>query len=116
VQPGVTTSLDSLTVFNSGSAYDFFSLVVTGEDANWDVILGQSVVGVNTGDPARVSVKIRVGAGVDSGTVRNLKIEARSSSDGTVRASVDLVLTALGEAEPPLPPARLKTYLPQIQR
>ena len=117
VRPGATTSLDSLTVFNSGSAFDFFALDVIGEDADWDVVLGQSVVGINTGDPARVAVRVRVAPGVAPGTTRTIRIEARSLNDGTVRSSVNLVLTALmADGQPPPDPTRLRTYLPMVRR
>jgi uncharacterized membrane protein len=108
---GATTSLDSLTIYNAGSASDFFLLSITGETADWDLVLGQSIIAVNSGDPARVSVKIRVGEGVTAGAVKNITIEARSATDGTVRASVNLNLTAISTAPPP----RTKTYLPLIR-
>ncbi len=115
VLPGATTSLDSVTVFNSGSGSDFFTLTVIGEDADWDIILGRTLIGINAGDQARAAVQVKVGAGVAPGTVKSLRIEARSTSDGTVRSSVNLTLTALGTTTQP-PPPRLRTHLPLVRR
>lgn len=116
VRPGATTNLDSLTVFNSGSAYDTFALEVVGEDADWDVILGRDVVGINTGDPVRVAVQVRVAEGVAPGSTRTIRIEARSRSDGSVRASVELLLIALDTGGQTPDPARLRTYLPMVSQ
>ncbi|NTU84141.1 MAG: hypothetical protein HGA45_33030, partial [Chloroflexales bacterium] len=115
VSPGETLSLDNLSVINQGSIYDTYTLIVTGEDSGWDVILGQTSVGVDRGDRASISVRVQVPLTLTSGTVKVLRIEARSSSDAT---QSDIVQIRLAYVAPPIPqtPPRQKMYLPLAMR
>ncbi len=112
VQPGETVNLNSLSLTNLGSYYDTFNLTVTGADNGWGVVLGQTTVSVDKGNPAAVSVQVKVPTTVVSGDVKVLRIEARSTGDATVS---QIVLLSFVYVAPPVPPKQ-KVYLPLVQR
>ncbi len=119
VSPGETVSLNNLAVINLGSAYDTFNLAVVGASNGWEVVLGQTSLGVDRGDPGAVSVQVKVPPTVASGTVKVLQIEATSRNDATVRDIVQLSLVYIAPTVPPIVtpvPVKLKVYLPVVQR
>ncbi|MEI6180790.1 MAG: hypothetical protein WCP31_08545, partial [Chloroflexales bacterium] len=119
VSPGETVSLNNLAVINLGSAYDTFNLAVVGANNGWEVVLGQTSLGVDKGDPGAVSVQVKVPSTVASGTVKVLRIEATSRNDATVRDIVQLSLVYIAPTVPPIVtpvPVKLKVYMPVVQR
>lgn len=108
-------SLTSLNIRNNGSAADTVTLAVIGESNGWQVTLGSSQVRVPQYNSRSVTVRVTVPPNIASGTVKDLRVVARSAIDATVSDSVLLTLVYVVPPTPEeLPPS--KTYLPLVRR